>query len=53
MLSTDSDIPKKVDAMPSELVVGTARNGWTASIGIDGRHGLDYARESTSTGSDD
>jgi hypothetical protein len=43
MPSTDSDIPKKVDAMPPELVVGTARNGWTASIGIDGRHGLDYA----------
>jgi hypothetical protein len=43
MSSTDSDTPKKVDAIPSELVVGMARNGWTASIGINGRHGLDYA----------
>jgi hypothetical protein len=43
MPSTDSDTPKKVDAIPSELVVGMARNRWTASIGINGRHGLDYA----------
>jgi hypothetical protein len=27
----------------SEQVVDMARNGWTASIGIDGRHGPDYA----------
>jgi len=32
-----------VDAMPPEQVVGMARNGWTASIGITGRHGPDYA----------
>jgi len=29
--------------MPPEQVVGMARNGWTASIGITGRHGPDYA----------
>ena len=32
-----------MDAMPPEQVVGMARNGWTASIGIAGRHGPDYA----------
>jgi len=29
--------------MRLEHVVGMARNGWTASIGIAGRHGPDYA----------
>jgi hypothetical protein len=29
--------------MPLERVVGMARNGWTASVGIAGRHGPDYA----------
>jgi hypothetical protein len=29
--------------MLSQQVVGMARNGWTASIGIDGRHSPDYA----------
>jgi hypothetical protein len=29
--------------MLPEPVVGMARNGWTASIGIHGRHGPDYA----------
>jgi hypothetical protein len=43
MPSTDSGGPEKVDAMPSERVVGMAQNEWTASIGIDGRHGPDYA----------
>jgi hypothetical protein len=43
MPSTDSSGPEKVDAMPSEWVVDMARNEWTASIGIDGRHGPDYA----------
>jgi hypothetical protein len=51
MPSTDSKpcrppipvFPQKVDAMPSEQVVGMARNGWSASIGIAGRHGPDYA----------
>jgi len=32
-----------MDAMRLEHVVGMARNGWTASIGIAGRHGPDYA----------
>jgi hypothetical protein len=32
-----------MDAMPLEQVVGMARNGWSASIGIAGRHGPDYA----------
>jgi hypothetical protein len=27
----------------SEKLVGMDRNGWTASIGFDGRHGPDYA----------
>ena len=43
MPSTDSGGPKKVVGMPSERVVGLARNEWTASIGIAGRHGPDYA----------
>jgi hypothetical protein len=43
MPSTNSGGPEKVDAMPSERVVGMAQNEWTASIGIDGRHGPDYA----------
>jgi hypothetical protein len=34
---------EKLDVMLPEPVVGMARNGWTASIGIDGRHGPDYA----------
>jgi hypothetical protein len=29
--------------MLPEQVVGMARNKWSASIGIDGRHGPDYA----------
>jgi hypothetical protein len=29
--------------MPVERVVGMARNKWTASIGIDGRHGPEHA----------
>jgi hypothetical protein len=44
MSSTDSGVPEKVDAMLSEQVVGMARNEWTASIGIDGRHGPEHAR---------
>ena len=47
MPSTDSGLAEKVDAMPPELVVGMARNGWTASIRITGRHGPDYAADST------
>ena len=43
MPSTDSGDPEKVDAMPLEQVVGMTQNEWTASIGIDGRHGPDYA----------
>ena len=43
MPSTDSDELGKVVDMPLERVVGMARNEWTASIGIDGRHGPDYA----------
>ena len=43
MASTDSGAPEKLDAMPPEQLVGMARNGWTASIGIAGRHGPDYA----------
>ncbi|MFH1184422.1 MAG: hypothetical protein V1755_05200 [Chloroflexota bacterium] len=43
MASTDSGVPKKLDAMPLEQVVGMARNRWSASIGIAGRHGPDYA----------
>ena len=43
MPSTDSGVPEKVDAMLSEQVVGMARNEWTASIGIDGRHGPEHA----------
>jgi hypothetical protein len=45
MPSTDSGVPEKVDAMLSEQVVGMARNEWTASIGIDGRHGPEHAVE--------
>jgi hypothetical protein len=33
----------KVGDMPPKQVVGMARNGWTTSIGIAGRHGPDYA----------
>jgi hypothetical protein len=29
--------------MPSERVDGMVQNWWTASIGIAGRHGPDYA----------
>jgi hypothetical protein len=43
MPSTDSGVPEKVDAMLSEQVVGMARNEWTTSIGIDGRHGPEHA----------
>ena len=43
MPSTDSDELGKVVDMPLERVVGMARNEWTASVGIDGRHGPDYA----------
>jgi hypothetical protein len=43
MSSTDSDTLGKVVGMPSEQVVGTGRNKWTASVGIGGRHGPDYA----------
>jgi len=35
--------------MRLEHVVGMARNGWTASIGIAGRHGPDYAAMVTSS----
>jgi AcrR family transcriptional regulator len=38
-------LPGKTGRHVSEQVVGIARNGWTASIGIDGRHGPDYAQE--------
>ena len=31
--------------MLPEQMVGTARNGWSASIGIDGRHSPDYAAD--------
>jgi hypothetical protein len=41
--TTDSDVVEKLDAMQSEQLVDMARNRWTASIGIDGRHGPDYA----------
>ena len=34
--------------MLSEQLVGMARNGWTASIGIDGRYGSDYAARGVS-----
>ena len=43
MSSSDSDTAGKVVGMPSEPVVDMARNEWTASIGIGGRHGPDYA----------
>jgi len=43
MPSTDSDELGKVVDMPLERVVGMARNEWTASIGIDGRHGPEHA----------
>jgi hypothetical protein len=43
MSSTDSDEFGKVVDMPVERVVGMARNKWTASIGIDGRHGPEHA----------
>jgi len=43
MSSSDSDPVGKVVGMPSEQVVGMARNEWTASIGIGGRHEPDYA----------
>jgi len=43
MSSTDSDAVEKVVGMPSEPVVDIAWNEWTASIGIGGRHGPDYA----------
>jgi hypothetical protein len=43
MSSTDSDEIGKVVDMPLERVVGMARNEWTASIGIDGRHGPEHA----------
>jgi len=43
MPSTDSDELGKVVDMPLERVVGMARNEWSPSIGIDGRHGVEYA----------
>jgi len=43
MATTDSDTLGKLDAMPSERVVGMTRNRWLPSIGIDGRYGPDYA----------
>jgi len=43
MSSTDSGGPQKTDVMPSEYMVDMVQNEWTASIGIDGRHGPDYA----------
>ena len=43
MSSTDSDTLGKVVGMPPESVVDMTRNEWTASIGIGGRHGPDYA----------
>jgi hypothetical protein len=46
MSSTDSDMGGKVDGILSEPVVGMARNEWTACVGIDGRHGPDYAYSS-------
>ena len=46
MSSTDSDVVEKVVGMPSEPVVDMTRNEWTASIGIGGRHGPDYADSS-------
>ena len=49
MASTDSGVPKKLDAMPLEQVVGMVRNRRTASIGIAGRHGPDYALRAMST----
>jgi hypothetical protein len=45
MSSSDSDTAGKVVGMPSEQVVDMPRNGWTASTGIGGRHGPDYAVE--------
>jgi hypothetical protein len=44
MSSTDSDTLEKVVGMLSEQVVDMTRNEWTASIGIGGRHGPDYAQ---------
>ena len=35
--------PGKTGRHAPERLVGMLWNGWTASIGIDGRHGLDYA----------
>ena len=49
MSSTDSDDLGKVVGMPSERVVGMARNEWTASVGIDGRHGPDHALDGKET----
>jgi hypothetical protein len=43
MPSSDSDTAGKVVGMPSEQLVGIGRNEWTASVGIGGRHGPDYA----------
>ena len=48
--TTDSGIPKKLDAILSEQLVGAARNEWTASIGIDGRHDPDYAADEAERG---
>jgi hypothetical protein len=38
--------PGKVVDMPSERVDGMFRNQWTASVGINGRHGPDYVKVS-------
>jgi hypothetical protein len=43
MSSTDSDGLGKVVDMPLEQMVGMARNEWSASIGIDGWHGVEHA----------
>ena len=43
MSSTDSDSLENVVDMILERVVGMARNEWTASIGIDSRHGPEHA----------
>jgi hypothetical protein len=37
--------PGKTGLHAPEQLVGMLWNGWTASIGIDGRHGPDYAVE--------
>jgi hypothetical protein len=43
MPATDSGGPEKLDVMLSESMVAMVQNAWSTSIGIDGRHGPDYA----------